>query len=66
MPYISCIFDWGASLVGLVSSNPYISIPVALVQAGIQFSCGNIIGGVICLLGAIPIPMANKFTKILG
>lgn len=66
MSWLKFTVDWGSTVIGFASSNPYVSTAVAIVQAGIQFSVGNYLGGVICLMGAIPIPYANKVTKILG
>ena len=63
---IKLALDWGSTIVGLASSNPWVSITVAIVQAGIQFAAQNYVGGVICLMGAVPIPYANKVTKYLG
>ena len=66
MSWIKFGLDWGSTALGLASANPWVSTGVALVQAGLQFAAFNYVGGVICLMGAVPIPYANKVTKILG
>ena len=58
--------ECGSTVLGLASTNTWVSTGVALVQAGLQFAECNYVGGVICLMGAVPIPYANKVTKILG
>ena len=66
MSWIEFGLNWGSTVLGLASTNPWVSSGVAVVQAGLQFAKCNYVGGVICLMGAVPIPYANKVTKILG
>lgn len=45
---------------------PMVQTAAAIAQAIFHATYGNYISCVICLMGAVPIPYANKVTKILG